>query len=140
MRHRSRAFPHASLLNKGFAMPKDIKISLVKAVVPDPEGAAVVVKVEAIVDDSISELEIAITTDLAPAVAIALLATTARARAARDGLDPALEVLAAAVVASGSAEKVRLQLLFDKGGVLPVEMPTAAGEALKNGLVAAAGA
>jgi len=42
-----------------------------------------------------------------------LLATTARARAARDGLEPALEVLAAAVVASD--------------------------EALKNGLIKAAG-
>jgi hypothetical protein len=87
----------------------------------------VVVKAEAKIDDTVTELEIAITTDLAPAVAIALLATTARARAARDGLEPALEVLAAAVVASGNAEKeVRLQLLFDKGGVLSVEMPTAA--------------
>ena len=119
-------------------MPNDIKISLVKAVVPDPEGAGVVVKAEGLIDDTVTELEIAITTDLAPSVAIALLATTARARAARDGLEPALEVLAAAVVASGSAEKVRLQLLFDKGGVLPVEMPTAAGEALKRGLVQAA--
>ena len=121
-------------------MPKDIKISQLKAVVPDPEGSAVVVKAEALIDDTMpAELEIAITTDLAPAVAIALLATTARARAARDGLEPALEVLAAAVVASGNAEKVRLQLLFDKGGVLPVEMPAAAGEALKNGLVQTAG-
>jgi len=119
-------------------MPNDIKISHVRAVVPDPEGAVVVVKAEGLIDDTVTELEIAITTDLAPSVAIALLATTARARAARDGLEPALEVLAAAVVASGSAEKVRLQLLFDKGGVLPVEMPTAAGEALKRGLVQAA--
>ena len=116
-------------------MPKDIRISQLKAVVPDPDRAVVVVKADALVGDTVTELEIAITTDLAPAVAIALLATTARARAARDGLDPALEVLAAAVVASGSAEKVRLQLLFDKGGVLPVEMPTAAGEALKKGLI-----
>ena len=121
-------------------MPKDIKISQVKAVAQGPEGSAVVVKAEALVDDaSVTELEIAITTDLAPAVAIALLATTARARASRDGLEPALEVLAAAVVASGNGEKVRLQLLFDKGGVLPVEMTAAAGEALKKGLVQADG-
>jgi len=125
---------------KRFAIPKDIKISQLKAVVPGREGAAVVLKAEPVIDDTgPTELEIAITTELAPAVAIALLATTARARAARDGLEPALEVLAAAVVASGNAEKVRLQLLFDKGGVLPVEMPAAAGEALKNGLVQAAG-
>lgn len=120
-------------------MPKDIEISRVRAVVPAPDGAAIVVKAEALVDDATTELEIAITTDLAPAVAIALLATTARARAARDGMEPALEVLAAAVVATGNAEKVRLHLLFDKGGVLPVEMPAAAGQALTRGLVHGAG-
>jgi hypothetical protein len=119
-------------------MPNDIEISRVKAVLPDPESGAIVVQAEALVDDTLTELEIAITTDLAPSVAIALLATTARARAARDGLEPALEVLAAAVVASGSAEVVRLQLLFDKGAVLPVEMPSAAGEALRDALVKAA--
>ena len=120
-------------------MSKGIEISQVKAVVSDPDAAAIVVKAEALVDDVITELEIAITTDLAPSVAIALLATTARNRAARDGMEPALEVLAAAVVATGNAEKVRLHLLFDKGGVLPVEMPTAAGHALTMGLVQAAG-
>jgi len=120
-------------------MSKGIEISQVKAVVSDPDAAAIVVKAEALVDDVITELEIAITTDLAPSVAIALLATTARNRAARDGMEPALEVLAAAVVATGNAEKVRLHLLFDKGGVLPVEMPTAAGHALTKGLVQAAG-
>jgi len=120
-------------------MSKGIEISQAKAVVSDPDAAAIVVKPEALVDDVITELEIAITTDLAPSVAIALLATTARNRAARDGMEPALEVLAAAVVATGNAEKVRLHLLFDKGGVLPVEMPTAAGHALTKGLVQAAG-
>jgi hypothetical protein len=120
-------------------MSKDIEISQVKAVIPDPDAAVIVLKAEALMDDAMTELEIAITTDLAPSVAIALLAITARARAARDGMDPALEVLAAAVVATGNAEKVRLHLLFDKGGVLPVEMPTAAGHALTKGLVHAAG-
>ena len=121
-------------------MPKHVvEVSKVEAVTPDAQGNAVVLKADALVDGAVTELEIAITRDLAPSVAIALLATTARARAARDGLEPALEVLAAAVVASGSAEKVRLQLLFDRGAVLPVEMPTAAGEALRNGLVQAAG-
>ncbi len=115
-------------------MRPEIEISQIKAVVPRDTGGAVVVKVEARVGDHATDLEIAITTELAPAVAIALLATTAKARAARDGLEPALDVLAAAVVASGSAEKVRLQLLFDTGTVLPVEMPTDAGEALKQGL------
>jgi hypothetical protein len=113
----------------------DIEISKVKHVVPLPDGSAVVVNAEVVLGDSRSEVEIAITTDLAATVAITLLATTAKARAARDGLHPALEVLAAAVVASGSAEKVRLHLLFDKGAVLPVEVPAPAAAGLSKDLV-----
>ncbi|MEP7101675.1 MAG: hypothetical protein ABI781_14275 [Burkholderiales bacterium] len=115
-------------------MPPAIEISQVKAVVPTPAGDTLLVKVAARVGDEAAELEIAITTELAPAVAIALLATTAQARAERDGLAPALEVLAAAVVSSGSAEKVRLQLLFEKGAVLPIEMPADAGLVLQKAL------
>jgi len=111
-----------------------MKIAELKDVVPDPDGSAVVVKAEAILGGERTELEIAITTDLAANMAIALLATTAETRAARDGLEPALDVLAAAVVASGCAEKVRLQLLFDKGAVLPVEVPAEAAKALHRGL------
>jgi len=115
-------------------MSSSMKIADVKEVTPAPDGSAVVVKAAAVVDGQRTELEIAITTDLAANVAIALLATTAKARAERDGLEPALDVLAAAVVASGCAEKVRLQLLFDKGAVLPVEVPVDAAKALHRGL------
>ena len=118
-------------------MPPDIEITKVEKIAPAPDGAALVVKAEALLGDKPTEVEIAITTDLAPSVAIALLATTAKARAERDGLQPALEVLAAAVVASGSAEKVRLHLLFDKGAVLPVEVPAPAANNLSKDLVAA---
>ncbi len=117
-------------------MPPDIELSGVKAVVPAPNGSAVILKAEVLLDGKPTELEIAITTELAPNVAIALLATTARARAARDGLAPAMEVLAAAVVDSGSVEKVRLQLLFDKGALLPVEVPRSAAAVLSKDLVA----
>jgi hypothetical protein len=106
----------------------------VKEVVPGPDGSAVVLKAKAQLGTQRTEMEIAITTDLAASVAIALLATTAKARAERDGLEPALDVFAAAVVASGCAEKVRLQLLFDKGTVLPVEVPVDAAKALHRGL------
>jgi hypothetical protein len=111
-----------------------MKIEELKEVVPGPDGSAVVVKAEALVEGQRTALEIAITTDLAASVAIALLATTAKARAERDGLEPALDVLAAAVVASGCSEKVRLQLLFDQGTVLPVEVPAEAAKALHRGL------
>jgi hypothetical protein len=113
-----------------------VEIADVQAVKVSDTGDALVVAVDAKVGDQRTRLEFAITTELAPAVAIALLATTAKARAERDGLEPALEILAAAVVESGCAEKVRLQLLFDKGAVLPVEMSKAAGDALVAGLAA----
>jgi hypothetical protein len=116
-------------------MPIAMKIADVKEVVPAPDGSAIVVRAEVVVGAQPTEMEIAITTDLAPSVAIALLASTAQARAARDGLQPALEVLAAAVVASGSAEKVRLQLLFDQGKVLPVELNKEAAEIVSQDLV-----
>lgn len=99
------------------------------------DGDRIVVKADALLHDQRTELEIAVTTDLAPAIALALLATTVQARAQRDGLAPALEALAAAVVRSSSADKVRLQLLFDKGAVLPVEMSGEAARALSEGLV-----
>ena len=111
-----------------------MKIEDVKEVVPVLNGSAVLLRAEALLGDQRTELEIAITTDLAAKVAIALLATTAQARSERDGLEPALEVLAAAVVASGCVEKVRLQLLFDKGAVLPLEVPIEAARALSRGL------
>jgi len=117
-------------------MPPDIEITKVEQVAPAPDRAALVVKAEALLGDNSTEVEIAITTDLAPSVAIALLATTAKARAERDGLQPALELLAAAVVASGNAEKVRLHLLFDKGAVLPLEVPAPAAANLSKDLVA----
>jgi len=115
-------------------MTKNLDLTQVEAVVPAPDGSAVVIKAEAMVAGDRTELEIAITTDLAARAAIALLATTATARALRDGRQPALEVLAAAVVASGCAEKVRVQLLFDEGAVLPLEVPTDAAKALSRDL------
>jgi hypothetical protein len=87
-----------------------------------PDGSAVVIKADAVIGDQRAVLELAITTDIAPKMAVALLATTAEARASRDGLAPALEVLAAAVVASGCAEKVRMHMVFEQGVVLPVEI------------------
>jgi hypothetical protein len=117
------------------AMPPELHIHAIKAIAPHSDGDKIVVRADAMLEDERTELEIAVTTDLAPAMALALLATTATARAKRDELEPALEVLAAAVVRSSSEAKVRLQLLFDKGAVLPLEMHKEAGVALSDGLV-----
>jgi hypothetical protein len=107
-----------------------LEIASITAVVPAHDASAIVVKAEAFIGEQRTSLEIAITTDLAPTMAIALLATTAKARGGRDGLDPALECLAADASLAGADEKLRLNLLFDKGAVLPVEMPAVAGERL----------
>ena len=115
-------------------MPPEIQINRIEAVVPHPNGQTIVLKAEAFLADQRTQMEIAITTDLAPAMALALLASTAQARAERDALEPAFDALAAAVVRSSSPDKVRLQLLFNKGAVLPVEMDAEAGLALSGGL------
>lgn len=73
----------------------------------------------------------AIATDLAPAVAIALLEKTEQLPGE---LPPALDVLAAGVSASETDGNVRVQLLFENGAVLPVEMSKAAGSALSDAL------
>lgn len=113
----------------------NLHIHGLKGVDAHADGSKIVVRADAVVQDSRTELEFAVTTDLAPTMALALLATTAKTRAARDELAPAMSVLAAAVVRSSSAERVRLQLLFDKGAVLPLELTLEAAKALSAGLV-----
>ena len=76
---------------------------------------------------------VAIATELAPAVAIALLDKTEQPSGAAD---PALDCLAAGAVPSDIDGKVRVQLIFENGTVLPVEMSNAAGAALSKGLAA----
>ena len=82
---------------------------------------------------TISATNVAIATELAPAVAIALLEKTEQAPGAAA---PSLDCLAAGVTPSETEGKVRVQLMFENGAVLPVEMSTAAGIALSKGLVA----
>ena len=78
-----------------------------------------------------SATSLAIATELAPAVAIALLDKTEQAPGAPA---PALEVLAAGATSSEIEGNVRMQLVFENGAVLPVEMSAEAGAALSKGL------
>lgn len=78
-----------------------------------------------------SPTDIAISTELAPAVAIALLDKSTQEPGSPA---PALDVLAAGVCASETDGNVRVQLMFPNGTVLPVEMSTDAGAALSKGL------
>ena len=78
-----------------------------------------------------SDKDVAISTELAPAVAIALLE---QAHHGSGQPTPALEPLAAGAVSSDADGKVRVQLLFENGAVLPVEMTDAAAQALGKGI------
>ncbi len=78
-----------------------------------------------------SATNVAIATELAPAVAIALLDKTEQPPGTPA---PALDCLAAGAAPSEIEGKVRVQLIFENGAVLPVEMSEAAGAALSKGL------
>ncbi len=78
-----------------------------------------------------SATNVAIATELAPAVAIALLDKTEQPPGTPA---PALDCLAAGAAPSETEGKVRVQLMFENGAVLPVEMSEAAGAALSKGL------
>ena len=78
-----------------------------------------------------SVTNVAIATELAPAVAIALLDKTEQPAGAAP---PALDCLAAGAAPSETDGNVRVQLIFENGAVLPVEMSNAAGAALAKGL------
>ncbi len=80
-----------------------------------------------------SATNVAIKTELAPAVAIALLDKTEQSPG---DAAPALDCLAAGAAPSDTEGKVRVELLFENGAVLPVEMSTDAGAALSKGLSA----
>lgn len=78
-----------------------------------------------------SEKDVAIATELAPAVAITLLGQSDHVKGQPAA---ALEPLAAGAVASDADGKVRVQLLFENGAVLPIEMSDATAAALGKGI------
>ena len=78
-----------------------------------------------------SKVDIAIAKKLAPAAAIAVLDKTEQPSGS---LAPALDVLGAGVSRAEADGKIRVQLAFDGGEILPVEMTTQAGKALAAGL------
>ena len=111
-------------------IPLSVAIDAIHDVQAAAAGDSIIVRAQAQNGDERSPLEIAITTELAAAVAVSLLATTAQARRQRDAMEPALECFAAGVEdSSRHRDRVRVQLLFEGGTVLPVEMARDAGEA-----------
>ena len=78
-----------------------------------------------------SEVDIAIARELAPAAAIAVLELSPHAS---HEAAPALDVLVAGVADAVEDGKLRVQLMFDNGSILPVEMSKEAGKKLEAGL------
>ena len=78
-----------------------------------------------------SEKDAAISTELAPAVAISLLSEATQVKGEPGA---ALEPMAAGTVSSKEDRKVRMQLLFENGAVLPVELSGDAAAALERGI------
>ena len=76
-----------------------------------------------------SAVDTAISTELAPAAAIAVLE-----KSEASAEPPALDVLGVGVSSASDTDKVRIQLMFENGTVLPVEMSVEAGKALEAGL------
>lgn len=112
-------------------LPLSVAIAAINNVQAAADGEAIIVSAQTRQGDTRTPLEIAITTELAAAVAISLLQTTARARRSRDAMEPALECFAVGVEDSSQHhDRVRLQLLFVGGTVLPVEIRRDAGESL----------
>lgn len=78
-----------------------------------------------------SAVDVAIARELAPAAAIAVLDRSAHAS---DESTAALDVLVAGVSDANEDGKLRVQLMFDNGAVLPVEMSDEAADKLEAGL------
>ena len=115
-------------------MPTSARAALSKSKQPRksaPKADAVRSKSAASKRTKKSATNVAIATELAPAVAIALLDKTEQPPGAAA---PAMDCLAAGAAPSETDGKVRVQLMFENGAVLPVEMSNAAGAALSKGL------
>ena len=86
---------------------------------------------ETVDDAQRSQTDVAIATELAPAVAIALLGQSDQVAGHPAA---ALEPLGAGAVASEIDGNLRVQLLFENGAVLPFELSAEAAGALAKGI------
>ena len=122
----------------------DVLIASVKKAATTVDGSGVVVHTEALVEGRKRDMAIAVMTELAPLVAVSLLAASPACAGNPDAagappVPPALLCLAAGLVDSNHSQRIRLHLQFDSGLVLPIEMPREAAEALLSVLASTLG-
>ncbi|WP_430421898.1 hypothetical protein [Methylibium petroleiphilum] len=119
--------------------PLQLQIAALRAAEPAADGAAILLKADALLAGERRSLAIAIMRDLAPLVAVTLLAKAAEAgtvpgEANAPPVPPALECLGIGAVAAQDPSRVRLHLQFDNGLMLPAEISKEAARALIRGL------
>ncbi len=108
--------------------------SVAEAKKPDPaprQTSGQTTNSETVDDAQRSQTAVAIATELAPAVAIALLGQSDQVAGHPAA---ALEPLGAGAVASEIDGNLRVQLLFENGAVLPFELSAEAAGALAKGI------
>lgn len=114
----------------------EVTIEEVKDSAPSMSGGApsVVIETESTIDGERCDTSIEVRDADAPAVAVALLNAEVAAPPDVHDLPVAVQCLAAGVMPSAAANRVRLHLQFDSGQVLPIEMSPAAAAALARAL------
>ena len=119
--------------------PLELQIAAIRAAEPAIDGAAILLKADALLAGERRSLAIAIMSDLAPLVAVTLLAKAAEAgsvpgEANAPPIPPALKCLGIGVVAAQDPSRLRLHMQFDNGLMLPAEISAEAARALVRGL------
>jgi hypothetical protein len=106
-------------------MSADVKASPAKPEDPSAAVGAAAAQVTAAIDTAIA-------TELAPAVAVALLD---KADHDDQKVAPAMACISAGVSLASEDGRVRIQFMFENTTVLPIEMPREAAKALARGLL-----
>ncbi len=118
----------------------DLMIASIGRAIQTADGSDLLLEAEGLLKGERRALAIAVKTELAPLVAVTLLAALSGARPKSDDspgtpAQPSMLCLAAGIVKASDPSLLRMHLQFDSGLVLPVEMPRDSAVALLRGLI-----
>lgn len=118
----------------------DLMIASIGRAIQTADGSDLLLEAEGLLKGERRALAIAVKTELAPLVAVTLLAALSGTKATGDGSEAApsqasMLCLAAGIVKASDPSLLRMHLQFDSGLVLPVEMPRDSAVALLRGLI-----
>lgn len=118
----------------------DLMIASIGRAIHTADGSDLLLEAEGLLKGERRALAIAVKTELAPLVAVTLLAALSGANANGEGTgstpsQSSMLCLAAGIVKAADPSLLRMHLQFDSGLVLPVEMPRDSAVALLRGLI-----